>query len=138
MQRRERAIIGRGAGLLAVVWLLLMGAPAAQSQPPARLIKVAGVCMKSGERAAGMNKVCYYDCVTGEVARTIGSAQLCPLTIGDNRADPPQRPAPVQTTCFRKGEEVTGMTKQCAYDCLGSLRVQTIGSTQLCPLTIKQ
>ncbi len=32
------------------------------------------------EEAAGMNKICYYDCVTGTYAITIDFVALCPLT----------------------------------------------------------
>lgn len=41
----------------------------------------AAVCFKTGERTSGMNKICYYDCLGSEVAITIRSAELCPLTI---------------------------------------------------------
>ena len=40
------------------------------------------------------------------------------------------------TTCFLKGERVSGMNKICYYDCLGSEAAITIGATQLCPLTV--
>lgn len=39
-------------------------------------------------------------------------------------------------TCFKKREWTTGFTKNCVYDCVGNEAVQTIGSTQICPLTI--
>ena len=41
-------------------------------------------------------------------------------------------------TCFKSGEYVSGMNKICIYDCLGSDTAITIGSTQLCPLTIER
>jgi hypothetical protein len=37
---------------------------------------------------------------------------------------------------FLKGERVTGMTKQCFYDHLGSTYTITLSSVSLCPLTI--
>ncbi len=40
------------------------------------------------------------------------------------------------TTCFLKGERVSGMNKICYYDCLGSEAAITIGAAQLCPLTV--
>lgn len=46
-------------------------------------IEVAVVCFKSGEQDAGMNKICYYDCLGSTVAITIGGTQLCPLTINE-------------------------------------------------------
>ena len=38
-------------------------------------------CFKTGERTAGMNKICYYDCLGSEAAITVSSVELCPLTI---------------------------------------------------------
>ncbi len=40
-------------------------------------------------------------------------------------------------TAFLVGEQVTGMTKQCIYDYLGSTYTITIDSYKLCPLTIR-
>jgi hypothetical protein len=44
------------------------------------VVRVAG-CFKTGEQTSGMNKICYYNCVTGGSAITIGATQLCPLSI---------------------------------------------------------
>ncbi|MBS3952185.1 MAG: hypothetical protein KGZ88_04470 [Methylomicrobium sp.] len=41
-------------------------------------------------------------------------------------------------TCFKEREWTSGLNKNCVYSCLGSETVQTIGSTQLCPLTISK
>ena len=41
----------------------------------------ATTCFKTGERISGMNKICYYNCLGSEAAITIGSVELCPLTI---------------------------------------------------------
>ncbi len=41
----------------------------------------AGICFLSGEQESGMNKICYYDCLSGTVAITIKSYKLCPLSI---------------------------------------------------------
>ena len=38
-------------------------------------------CFFSYEQISGMNKICYYSCLTGTVAITISSMQLCPLSI---------------------------------------------------------
>jgi len=38
-------------------------------------------CFLSGERTSGMNKICYYDCVSGTRAITISSVALCPLSL---------------------------------------------------------
>lgn len=40
-------------------------------------------------------------------------------------------------TAFFKYERVTGMTKQCYYDYLGSEYVRTMRSIDICPLTIQ-
>ena len=42
----------------------------------------------------------------------------------------------VSVTCFKTGEETSGMNKICYYDCLGSSAAITISSVALCPLTI--
>jgi hypothetical protein len=44
-------------------------------------LRVAVTCFKSGEKTSGFNKICFYDCLGSERAITIGSTQLCPLTI---------------------------------------------------------
>lgn len=38
-------------------------------------------CFKTGEETAGMNKICYYDCLGNRAAITIKATQLCPLSI---------------------------------------------------------
>jgi hypothetical protein len=39
-------------------------------------------------------------------------------------------------TCFKQSEWTSGVNRNCVYNCLGSETVQTIGATQLCPLSI--
>lgn len=39
-------------------------------------------------------------------------------------------------TCFKQREWSSGFNKNCVYSCLGSEAVQTIGSAELCPLSI--
>ncbi len=41
-------------------------------------------------------------------------------------------------TCFKSGEQESGMNKICYYDCLGSTIAINVKNYQLCPLTIKQ
>jgi len=41
----------------------------------------AGVAFLKYERISGMNKICVYDHLGSDVAITIKSYQLCPLTI---------------------------------------------------------
>lgn len=40
-------------------------------------------------------------------------------------------------TCFKTGERISGINKICAYDCMGSQSVQTIGNAELCPATMR-
>ena len=40
-------------------------------------------------------------------------------------------------TCFKTGEQTSGMNKICYYDCLGSAKAITISATSLCPLSIR-
>jgi hypothetical protein len=42
------------------------------------------------------------------------------------------------TTCFKSGEQTSGMNKICYYNCLGSQAAITISAVALCPLTIDQ
>ena len=39
-------------------------------------------------------------------------------------------------TCHKRGEETGGANKQCFYNCVGNLVVQTIGRMELCPIVI--
>lgn len=41
----------------------------------------ATTCFARGERQAGMNKICYYDCLGSARAVTQSSVSLCPLSI---------------------------------------------------------
>ena len=41
------------------------------------------------------------------------------------------------TTCFKSGEQTSGMNKICYYNCLGSTKAITISATSLCPLSIR-
>lgn len=42
----------------------------------------------------------------------------------------------VALTCFKSGEQQSGMNKICYYNCLGSQVAINVGSVELCPLTI--
>lgn len=50
---------------------------AATKPPKAQAV----MCFFEYEQPAGMNKICYYDCLGSTVAITIRSIQLCPLSI---------------------------------------------------------
>jgi len=41
------------------------------------------------------------------------------------------------STCFYKGERVSGLNKICYYDCAGGTAAITVKSYELCPLTIQ-
>ena len=45
--------------------------------------RTSGTCFLSGERTSGQNRICYYDCLSGERAITIDAVKLCPLSIKD-------------------------------------------------------
>ncbi|MBI1198514.1 MAG: hypothetical protein GC203_11685 [Phenylobacterium sp.] len=99
----------------------------------------AEVCMKSGEETSGFGKVCSYHCTFGETSQNVSAAQMCPLTVQAS----PTAPAPARRSgsagvaCFKVGEQMTQMTKQCVYDCGGARRVETVGAAQLCPITVR-
>ncbi len=41
----------------------------------------AETCFYQSEATSGMNKICYYSCVSGTAAFTVSSIALCPLSI---------------------------------------------------------
>lgn len=47
----------------------------------ARYAQNGETCFFKGEKTDGLNKICFYDCASGEAAITIGAASLCPLSI---------------------------------------------------------
>ena len=47
------------------------------------LTAYASTCFLSGSRVSGLNRICYYECVSGTAAITISSVELCPLSISD-------------------------------------------------------
>lgn len=38
-------------------------------------------CFSKGEKADGLNRICFYSCPSGDAAITVKVSQLCPLTI---------------------------------------------------------
>lgn len=53
----------------------------AQSVTPKKPVRVAAMCFFQYEQPAGMNKICYYDCLGSPAAITISAVSLCPLSI---------------------------------------------------------
>lgn len=103
----------------------------------------AETCFGAGEVSAGMNKICYYDCLGGKASKTVSSVSLCPLSIskGESRGQSGlgssgNNDFSGNQTCFKSGEYTSGMNKVCRYDCLGSPAETTISATQLCPLSV--
>lgn len=41
----------------------------------------ASACFLSGEQTSGLNKICYYNCVSGTRAITVNAVSLCPLSL---------------------------------------------------------
>ena len=63
--------------------LILAALSSEPALPQSRLpsVEVAVTCFFQYEQPAGMNKICYYNCLGSTAAITISSVQLCPLTI---------------------------------------------------------
>lgn len=52
---------------------------------------------------------------------------------------PAESPPPLnRTMCFKTGEWISGVHKNCAYNCAGSQAFQTVGLAELCPLSISR
>jgi hypothetical protein len=51
-------------------------------------------------------------------------------------SQPPDHLVQVAMTCFKSGEQTSGMNKICYYNCLGSQAAITIPAISLCPLSI--
>ena len=71
----------RGVPLLAVGLLLLSGGWAGTPPASRHPIEASATCFLTGERVSGMNKICYYECVAGDVAITVSAVALCPLSL---------------------------------------------------------
>jgi hypothetical protein len=94
---------------------------------------------KTGEMQTGMTKQCFYDGLGNQYTRTVSSISLCPLSIQVQSTPSYDYQTPQVGTggvAFKTGEQVTGMTKQCYYNYLGSAISRTVSSVSLCPLTI--
>jgi hypothetical protein len=76
-QRLARA----GAGMSAAGAAMSSADDNASGIGPSPLRATGSMCMKKREWTSGLNKNCVYDCLGSEAVETIGSAELCPLTI---------------------------------------------------------
>ena len=94
----------------------------------------------AGEEDSGMNKICYYDTVSGKRTINLSSVSLCPLsynfpdTNSSSSSNPSQRNNSY-VTGFLDGERVSGMNKICYYNTVSGQRTINISSVGLCPLT---
>ena len=43
-------------------------------------VQVAEFCSLTGSEVSGLNKICYYNCVSGRKAITIAGWSVCPVT----------------------------------------------------------
>jgi hypothetical protein len=43
----------------------------------------------------------------------------------------------VATTCFKSGEQISGMNKICYYNCMGSTVAINVRSLEFCPMSIR-
>jgi hypothetical protein len=58
-----------------------VGAPPPKQPPADKPMRLALMCMKTGEETSGMNKICYYDCGGSRAAITVSITDLCPPSI---------------------------------------------------------
>lgn len=49
--------------------------------PAQKPIRLAMLCILTGEQTSNMNKICYYDCAGSAAAITVSAVALCPLSI---------------------------------------------------------
>lgn len=100
---------------------------------------------KKGEQTTGMTKQCFYDVLGSGYTMTVASYEICPVTVQvaspvTPKASVPSYPSADRqptATGFKKGEQTTGMTKQCFYDVLGSAYTKTMASYEICPVTVQ-
>lgn len=45
---------------------------------------VLPTCFYRSEVISGLNKICYYDCISGTVAITVDGTDLCPLSFQED------------------------------------------------------
>jgi hypothetical protein len=126
---------------MALAQALLIGLLASPATIAAQI-----TAFKRGEVTTGMTKQCIYNGLGSTYTLTLSSISLCPLSVSvptapvvpSSTPTPSYAPPPPATiTAFYKGEQTTGMTKQCYYDAIGSLVTRTLSAVALCPLSIQ-
>jgi hypothetical protein len=109
---------------------------------------LAGTGFLKGEQTSGLNKVCFYEGASGGFSKTVGAANLCPLSADDGRGASLSSPGlgnsssqpkrSLSNTGFLSGERTSGLNKTCFYDSPRGTFTKTVGGAQLCPLSAKQ
>lgn len=79
--------------------------------------------------------------IDGDRIAAVGAAIATAATVANQGPYPSQStystaPSAGDVTCFKSGEETSGMNKICYYNCLGSTVAINVSSVALCPLTI--
>lgn len=73
------------------------------------------------------------------VIAMVSAPSMSGLSSSPSKATGQTEAAPMAgITCFKTGEQTSGMNKICYYDCLGSPAAITISAVSLCPLSIKR
>ena len=73
-----RLVIGLLMAILILAISLLVSAGGTETVPAFEALET---CFLTGERVSGMNKICYYECVAGDIAITVSHVALCPLSL---------------------------------------------------------
>jgi hypothetical protein len=76
--------------------------------------------------------------IVGTVLALSLALSVAPVVSPDIEGRITDQPLNIAVTCFKTGEQISGMNKICYYNCLGSAAAITISSVQLCPLSIQQ
>lgn len=117
---------------LTVAALVLLLAAGASVHPSVATAQTT-TAFKTGERTRGQVKDCFYEALGQEYVYSVSAYALCPLTVRVSTGyNPPATPA----TAFKTGERLRGPVKDCYYRALGRDYVYTVGSYELCPLSV--
>jgi hypothetical protein len=95
---------------------------------------LAGTGQLTGEQTSGLNKICYYNGVSGSFSKTVSNVSLCPLSADDGKGFS----GTTSNTGFLSGENTSGFNKTCYYNSPRGTFTKTVGSVQLCPQSAKQ